>query len=111
MSKPRRYGIFWSDWAIEDLNQITSYMAVQNPAHAYKLWRNIHAATERLHTLPLRCRIVPELKEIGVETYRETIVDVYRIMIRVQDTSVWILGVFDSRRDLEDVLLQRIAHL
>jgi toxin ParE1/3/4 len=108
VSKSRHYTIFWSKLAFEDLESITSYIALENPVYAYKVWQQIHAATERLSTLPLRCRIIPELKEIGVEVYREIIVDPYRIMIHVQNTSVWILGVFDGRRDFEEILMQRI---
>jgi len=108
---PRRYTVLWSDVAFEDLDRITFYIALQDPVHAYKLWRQIHAATDRLSIVPLRCRIVPELKEIGVEAYREIIADPYRIMFHVEKVSVWILGVFDARRDLEEVLLQRIMNL
>ena len=111
MPNPPRYNVFWSELAIEDFDQITTYIALEHPAYSYKLWQQVRAAAERLSVFPLRCRIVPELKEIGVEVYREAIVDPYRLMISVEKTSVWILGVFDARRDLEEILLQRFTNL
>jgi hypothetical protein len=58
--------------------------------------------------MPNQGRIVPELKEQGIQTYRELIVAPWRIVYRVSDTTVFVLSVIDSRRNVEDILLDRL---
>jgi len=62
-----------------------------------------------LYFSPERCRIVPELYEHGITQYREMIISPWRIMYRIQDSSVFVLSVLDSRQNIEDVLLKRYA--
>jgi toxin ParE1/3/4 len=43
--------------------------------------------------------------------YRELIVKPYRLIYRVDGNDVWVIAVFDGRRDLTDVLLWRLMEL
>lgn len=60
-----------------------------------------------LYTLPDRGRIVPELHDQGINIYREISVPPWRIIYRISDSTVYVLSVIDSRRNVEDILLNR----
>jgi len=62
-----------------------------------------------LFALPNRGRIVPELLHTGISQYRELISAPWRIVYRVESQRVLIMAVLDSRRDLQTVLLNRLA--
>jgi plasmid stabilization system protein ParE len=68
---------------------------------------SIDAAIESLDVMGNRGRVVPELRSRGVTTYRELIVMPYRIIYRVEPREVWVVAVFDHRRDLDQLLLER----
>lgn len=56
----------------------------------------------------MRGRVVTELERFEVTAYRERIVGNYRLIYRVEDRGVLVLAVFDGRRDLEQVLINRL---
>ena len=64
-------------------------------------------AVESLRSMPQRCRVVPELRDIGVADYRERLVGPYRIVFRRRGSVLEIVAVVDGRRDLSDLLMQR----
>jgi toxin ParE1/3/4 len=43
-----------------------------------------------------------------MRSWRELVVKPYRILYRVSSDTVTVLAVFDGRRDLEDLLLERL---
>ena len=53
-------------------------------------------------------RVVPELRDRGYEGYREVIAAPYRIVYQVTRREVWILAIVDSRRDLDELLHERV---
>ena len=50
---------------------------------------------------------MPELRAEGLELYEELVVSKYRVLFRVRDRDVVLLGVLDGRRDLVELLIQR----
>jgi toxin ParE1/3/4 len=60
-----------------------------------------------LPTMPLRCRVVPELEAEGIDGYQELLVGTYRIMFALRDGEFVVLGVLDGRRDLAELLIAR----
>lgn len=58
---------------------------------------------------PERGRIVPELESYGITAYRELIVAPWRIIYQVRGNDVYVLAVVDGRRNVEDVLLDRLT--
>ena len=105
----RRYGVDWADCAAWDLRDIASWIAVDSPARARAVLRRLDKKAGTLRTAPLRGRVVPELRQFGIYSLRELVVRPYRIVYRVADRRVLVLGVFDGRRDLRDVLLERLT--
>ena len=57
--------------------------------------------------MPERCRIVPELKKNGIAQYQELIESYWRLIFRIDGSNVYLVSVLDSRRNLEDILLDR----
>jgi toxin ParE1/3/4 len=102
------FEIVWSPSAIQDLDDILEYVAARrNPDAAAELYLRMVKKVETLSRSPSRARVVPELRELGVREYRELIVSPYRIPFRIRNRIVAILGVFDGRRELTELLLRR----
>src|SRR6185312_15514315 len=67
----------------------------------------IHDQLPLLERMSTRGRLVPELRARGITSYRELVVPPYRIIYRVEAREVWVVGVFDHRRDLDSLLHER----
>jgi toxin ParE1/3/4 len=105
----KRYTLQWSPVAQRDLDQIIEYLVDQDSIDAaVDLHDKILARIETLVLHPHRCRIPPELRKLGITEYRELIIPPYSVFIRIRGRWVGIVGVLDRRRDLEEVLLQRV---
>ena len=105
----KKYQVTWAEIAQYDLEQIIDYMAVDSPGNASRILQKFKQKVSALYTMPDRGRIVPELKEQGIHTYRELIITPWRVIYRISDTTVFVLSVFDSRRNVEDILLDRLS--
>lgn len=103
-----RYQVEWADVAKKDLKQIINYIAIERPGDALQIFIKIKRKASTLYTFPQRGRIVRELLDQGIQTYRELIVTPWRIIYRISDTTVYVLSVIDSRRNVEDILLDRL---
>lgn len=44
----------------------------------------------------------------NVKSFRELIIKPYRIIFKIENDSVYIMGVFDGKRDLEEILIDRL---
>ena len=105
----KQYEVIWTNTAENDLLKILEYIAQSSPGNALNILKKIKKQVSDLYFSPERCRIVPELYEHGITQYREMIISHWRIMYRIQDSSVLVLTVFDSRQNIEDILLKRYA--
>lgn len=105
----KRYDVRWTAAARDDLQQILSYIAADSPANALHILKKIRQKASGLYTMPDRGRIVPELKDQGIHLYREIMVSPWRILYRITDTTVFVVSVIDSRRNVEDILLDRLV--
>lgn len=105
----KKYHVQWAAAARGDLQQILSYIAADSPGNALNILKKIRQKTASLYTMPDRGRIVPELKDQGIHLYREIMVPPWRILYRITDTTVFVVSVIDSRRNVEDILLDRLV--
>ena len=96
---------------MRDLEQIVAYVAADSPMNARSLLARLRSRAETLDVAPRRGRVVPELTRFGVRSWRELVVKPHRIIYRVAEKEVHVLTVFDGRRDLEDVLLERLLRI
>jgi toxin ParE1/3/4 len=105
---PEVFDIVWARTAVRDLDEILEYIAAERGVdQALQLYDTLRHSIASLAKMPRRCRQVPELLDIGLFEYREIIERPYRLVFRVADREVMILAILDSRRDLEELLIQR----
>lgn len=109
MSEARSYQVLWTHTAQQDLTEIIDYIAQDSVDDALAILHKLESKAALLITLPNRGRVVPELLQTGISQHRERISAPWRIVYRVENRQVLIMAVLDSRRDLQAVLLNRIA--
>jgi toxin ParE1/3/4 len=102
-----RYTVRWTPEAEGDAAAIIEYF--HDATNAEKVIVQFGEKAMGLQTLPERGRVVPELRRIGVLQYREVFHKPWRMVYRVQGHDVWIMAVLDGRRDLADLLFERLA--
>ena len=105
----RKYEVYWAKVAEEDLSTIIEYIFNDNPLAAKDSLKKIKTKVSDLDSFPLRGRVVPELKGHGILQYRELIIPPWRIIYRISEMRVYVLSVIDSRRNIEDILLDRLV--
>jgi len=100
--------VLWAEAAVRDLEEIAAHIAQDSPRSAAKVVGRIRRRTESLASTPEQGRVVPELRQFGLRDWRELVARPYRIVYRLSGYAVFVLAVFDGRRDLEDLLLERL---
>jgi len=105
----RTYHIVWASVAENDLREIIEYIAIDNQTNALRTLQKIKQRASSLYTLPERGRVVAELQDQGILIYRELVVPPWRIIYRISENEVYVLSVLDARRNVEDILLKRLA--
>ena len=101
------YTVTWARSAEADLINIVEYIAIDSPRNALRVFNKIKKKAADLTFHPEKGRIVPELRDQGINQYRELIIAPWRIIYRVSDENVYVLSVIDSRQNVEDILLSR----
>lgn len=101
--------VVWTLTAEDDLAGIVDFIADDNIEAALAVFERIRERAAALHNLPDRGRIVPELHQNGIIQYRELIVAPWRIIYRLEEDKLYVMAVFDGRRNLEDLLLERLS--
>jgi toxin ParE1/3/4 len=105
----KRYEIFLVADAEKDMDEIYRSVRRHDSAEkAERLSQNIEQAVASLETSPLRGHYPPELERLGVLEYREVFFKPYRTIYEVAGASVFVHCVLDGRRDLRDILQQRL---
>ena len=103
----KRFRVEWAQQAGNDLLNIIEYISHDSADTAVQIFEKIKSKCRTLSQSPERGRILPELKEYGIFTYRELVVPPWRVIYRISENKVYVLAVIDSRRNIEDVLLER----
>jgi len=99
----------WTSNARFDLEEIIEYIAQDNIDAALDVLDRIENRAAKLSDLTPRGRLIPELLDTGISHYRELIESPWRIIYRQIDSTVYIVAVLDSKRDLEALLLNRFG--
>ena len=94
--------IKWTEPALNDLIEIAEYIALDKPAAAKKLVRNVFKSIKRLKDFPESGKKPSELPKTN---YREVIVGPCRIFYRVEGKKVFILYVMRGERELRQFIL------
>lgn len=99
----------WAEIAVGDLEEIAVFIALDSAPDVERLVRRLEERASALESSLERGRIVPELARFQIRTWRELVIRPYRLVYRVEADTVVVLAVFDARRDLEDLLLERLV--
>ncbi len=102
------FKVKWARAASGDLEEIVAYIALDSAHAAEKLLLKLESRARTLESYPRRGRVVPELARYNIRGYRELMVPPYRILYRISGGMVVVLGIFDGRRDLDEVILHRL---
>ena len=87
--------ITWDPVAIDDLNEIGSYIARSAPAAARRLVQRIIDRVEKLKRLPLSGGFISEDNR---RIYRQLIQGNYRIIYRCDGEDVFVVAVYHAAR-------------
>lgn len=98
-----------ADVAEQDLEAIIDYIALDSIDNALSILSKLRDEAATLVSMPHRGWVVLELQAQGVTGFHELVVPPWRIIYRIGERQVYVLAVFDSRRNLEDILLERLT--
>ena len=102
-----KYFVRISQPAESDLAEIIRYIAQNNPQTATKIKNRIVAKIETLDHFPHRGAYVPELVAKNKD-YRQITESPWKIIYRVDNEVVTIMAIVDSKRDLQNILIQKL---
>lgn len=100
--------VFWASSANEDLVEIAEYLAEESIDAAEAFVSRVDERLTQLAEFPEIGRVVPELERHNVMRFRELVVSPWRIVYREEKDKIFIVTVFDGRRNIEDILLRRL---
>jgi addiction module RelE/StbE family toxin len=95
------YQVIWSPEALDDVDDIASYIAKDSPQYAQSVVEQVITRSRNLSSYALRGRVVPEL---DTPEYRETFIYSYRLIYKVTGKQVAIIAVIHGARllDIDD---------
>jgi toxin ParE1/3/4 len=106
----RRFSVEWTEAALGDLDRLAVYLATESALRAEDILDRIVARAESLDVVPERGRFPPELRLVHNHTWREVHEPPWRILYRINGRMVEIHGVLDGRRNLQDILMERLLN-
>jgi len=103
------FDVLLTDDAVRDLEGLHHYISSHDTAvKADAILDRLEAAFGNLAQYPERGSFPRELLAIGVREYREIMVPPYRIIYRVIAQHVYIMVIADGRRNMQQLLEQRL---
>ena len=94
--------VIWAEPALQELNAIAEYIALDYPAAASRLVEEVFDKTDRLEDFPQSGRIPPELPN---SVYREVVVPPCRIFYREDERRVLVINFMREERQLRAYML------
>ncbi len=105
----KKYKVIIDPQAKTDLKEIFVYVLVNDSLEsANKLLDRIEETCFKLEKYPERGHIPPELRQTGIKNYLEIHYKPYRIIYEIDDKLVYIHSVIDGRRNIQEILSNRI---
>jgi len=95
--------VIWTEPALQALDALAEYIALDSPAAASHLVQEVFDKTERLEDFPQSGRIPPELPN---SVYRELVVPPCRIFYREDQKRVLVVYVMREERQLRAYMIE-----
>jgi len=106
--KLKRFIVNINKTAKNDLREIIKYISKNNPMNALNVLKRIGDRINTLNHFPERGGYVPELLKNNIKDYRQLIESPWRIIYKIDKNIVNVLIIIDSRRNTQDILLERL---
>jgi len=104
-----KYQVFLVQDAEDDIFSIYSYISKKDSiAHASYVYNKLQDACYSLEHFPFRGHIPLELNTIDVRGFLQIHFKPYRIIYQVQENKIFIHCVLDGRRELQELLQNRL---
>jgi toxin ParE1/3/4 len=104
-----KYDVIFDQDAEDDLFDIYAFVVVNDSVEkADRLFAALRQTCLKLRKMPLRGNIPTELSEIGVVEFRKLHYKPYRIIYSLESRRVSVHCVLDGRRDIQDILQERL---
>jgi len=102
----------WTKSAEQDLNEIIDYILEKEECNnAIKIYNKIKNRMTLLSDNPEQGRLLPELQSLRIKKYREIVITPWRVIYKIERNIIYILLVIDGRRNLEDLLLDKLLRI
>lgn len=95
-----KFKVLITKHAEDDIESIWQYIAIDSVDRASEFIAQIEQKLNTLHNFPKRCPIIAESELLAVE-YRHMVIGNYRIILRIEGETVFIMRVVHSARLLE----------
>jgi len=90
--------VVWSPRAVEDLEAIAEYIAVDSAAYAATVVKSILSIASNLSRFPFSGRVVPEFNDRSI---REWFAYSYRVIYLVENEIVTVVAIVHGKRLLD----------
>jgi len=104
----KEYFVSLTEGAETDLNEIVSYIAKDSVQNALRVLERLENKVNSLNKMPERGRYVPELLDKNIREYKELIENPWRIFYKIDGNEVFVLAIIDGRRNIEDILIEKL---
>jgi len=96
--------------AKNDSRDIIKYISKNNPGNALNVLKRIEDRIRALERFPEKGGYVPELLKHNIKDYRQLIEPPWRIIYKIENETVNILLIIDSRRNTQDILVEKLIN-
>ena len=93
-----------------DLREIINYISKENPVNALNVLKRIEDRINSLKHFPERGGYVSELLKNNIKDYRQITESPWRIIYRIDNDIVYVLLIIDSRRNTQDILVEKLIN-
>lgn len=101
--------VIWAEPALQDLDAIADYIALDKPDAARRLAQEVFAQVDRLRKFPKIGSVPPEIPDLP---YRQLIIPPCRVFYRIEKNKVYVVHVMRGEQLLKrDLLEQRSGML
>ena len=94
--------------AKNDIREIVKFISKNNPVNALNILKKIQDRINSLYKFPERGSYVQELLKHNIKDYRQLTESPWRIIYRIDENIVNVILVIDSRRNLQDILVEKL---
>jgi plasmid stabilization system protein ParE len=97
--------------AENDLNEIIEYISQNNPHTVLTIMEKIIAKIKTLDHFPYRGGYVPELLARNIKDFRQIAEAPWKIYYKIGKNIVNVLAIVDSRRNLKNILINKLLNI